>query len=224
MRNRRGYILKKQILLLVLISLCFIRLNVFADASNAVPGAPNYNDLKGLYDEYNSGNKFYNISSSDIITLYGKSVCSGTSCTYSYAGISSKNYEDALKKFVKCTNGEANINYSVGGSGKEDFVSDNTQNVDGTVYWGEEYQVTCTTENSGLEINNNVSSNSTTTKQPTTTTRVGNVSSNNEYDSSNTTDNPEQGVETYYIILGIIAFLSYIITVLVKKQNKFKNI
>lgn len=205
---------KKLLISLVVVALLGVKLEVSADNAYATSADSNYNTLKNGYN--NNILSKVNVSSSNAtVTLYGMSDCSGSSCTYNYAG-SNKNFKDALSQAVVCSNGEKYISYQITGEGgKTNYMEDNKANYTGTVYWSEDYYVTCTTNsNSGDVIE--TSNDTTTTTTTTTTTKV--------YSGSTTTENPQTGVNTYFIVLGIIAVVSYGFMVIVKKNNLFKKI
>ena len=169
----------------------------------------NYN--KGIITETITGTKY--------VLIYGKSICSNNSCTTSYANSSSYTFKDVLARSIKCSGGEKYIKYQQAGSSKIEKENSNA-------YWSEEYQVSCISSNTGtsvVELTNNTSddnsSNSSTTNTTTTT-----ASSNNNYNSSSTVDNEKTGINTYFVVLGLVAVISYIFMLCVKKYNLFKNI
>lgn len=205
--------MKKKIFLVTLfvISIISIKLNVNAANTYATSSSDaDYNTLKSSYD---TGITKTSISSSDTVTLYGTSNCNGSSCTYNYVGNNSS-FETVLSKSVICTNGEKYISYqSTGEGGKKDFMTDNKAGHTGVVYWSEDYYVTCVSNNSG----------STTVTLANTT--VGESSNtNNNYNSSSTVKNEQTGVNTYFVILGLVAVISYVFMIFVKKFNLFKKI
>lgn len=209
----------------ILICMFCFSLNVFAEATSVKETDSQFSTMKSQYNNFNNGERI-SVTNSEIITLYGKSECNGTSCKLTYAGTNSSDFKEALSTLITCTNGEKNIIYQVGGTGKDDFKEDNKDKYSGTVYWSEEYQVTCSTSTSGdtnVLLNNSNNTNTTTTT--TTTTRViTNNDNNNEYNSSTPEDNPQTGVTTYFIVLSVIALVSYGIMLLAKKYNLFKSI
>lgn len=201
----------KKILILgvIMISLVAVRLNVNAAATNAVPGQDEYNNLKSLYD---NGITTTNISGSDWVTIYGKSICdSNGSCKHYYVN-EINDFKTVLRKSVKCSNGEKYIAYAPQiASGKNDSYTDSSNTIvkDATVYWSENIYVTCTSdnENGAIQVEQEVSNN----------TNVGNT-------NDGTVDNPQTGVNTYFAVLGIVAIISYGFMVLTKKFNLFKKI
>lgn len=212
-------------IILIIISMFMININVYAaNAGSSGSGTSLYNELKSNYEKNKSSLIVTKISSSGIVTLYGYSSCNGTSCSVNYMGVSSKP-EDALAKSVTCSNGEKYINYqNTGTGGATDFMEDNKAKLNGDAYWSVDYQVTCTTSNTGssnVELSNTSNSNSNsgsnTTNNTTTTTKSG-------YNTSTTTNNENTGVNTYFIVLGLVAIISYIFMLCVKKYNLFKNI
>lgn len=205
---------KRFLISILVVALLGVKLEVNADNTYAPSGAANYDTLKNGYNN-NTLSKVNVSSANATVTLYGKSECSGSSCTYNYAG-SYKNFKDALSKAVVCSNGEKYISYqSTGEGGKTNYMEDNKANYTGTVYWSEDYYVTCTNTSSGDTIieTNNDTTNTTIT---TTTTKV--------YSGSTTTNNPQTGVNTYFIVLGLVAVISYVFMVIVKRFNLFKKI
>lgn len=209
---------KKLLISLLVVALLGVKLEVNADNAYATSDDSNYNTLKNGYNN-NTLSKVNVSSSNATVTLYGKSECSGSSCTYNYAG-SNKTFELALSKAVVCSNGEKYITYqTTGEGGKTNYMEDNKANYTGTVYWSEDYYVTCTTNNTGDNVIE--TSGDTTT---TTTSSSGIKTTTKAYSGSTTTENPQTGVNTYFIVLGLIAVISYGFMVIVKKYNLFKNI
>lgn len=203
----------KKILILsvIMISLVAVRLNVNAAATNAVPGQDEYNNLKSLYD---NGITTTNISGSDWVTIYGKSICdSNGSCKHYYVN-EINDFKTVLKKSVKCSNGEKYIAYAPQiASGKNDSYTDSSNTIvkDVTVYWSENIYVTCTSDNGNgsVQLENQVSNN----------TNAG-----NDYNSADQGEQEELGVNTYFVVLGIVAIISYGFILLTKKFNLFKKI
>ena len=136
-------------LLITLISCLGLVINVNADTFVGAATSSeddNYSTLKSGFDK---GITTTNVSTSEWITLYGKSTCNGTTCTIEYAGQYSK-FEDVLKRSVVCSNGETNITYQSGSSGKRsEYDETNGAKFNGTVYWNEQYYVTCTSTSTG---------------------------------------------------------------------------
>ncbi len=223
--------MKKRILILVAIFISFIsfRNDIFAANDYAKEGDTNYSTLKSLYD---GGLSKFNISSSNtLITLYGKSVCSsGSNCVYQYDNSGTTSFEEILKKYVSCSNGEKYITYQSTGSGGSDFKGDNNTNYTGTVYWSEDYYITCTSSQTGdttigvTNSNTGSSTDNNSSNTSETNSSTSSSSSNNDYSSSSTEKSPQTGVETYYIVLAILAVISYGSLLLVKKLNLFKKI
>lgn len=194
----------KKILILgvIMISLVAVRLNVNAAATNADPGDENYSTLQS---NYTNGITTTTVNGNDWVTVYGKAVCNGTTCNISYAN--SLNLEKVLSKTVKCSNGEKYINYTLGSTGNSPYVEEG-EKINGTGYFSEEYYVTCTSDNGNgaIQVEQEVSSNT-------------NVDTND-----GTVDNPQTGVNTYFVVLGIVAIISYSFMLLIKKFNLFKKI
>lgn len=194
----------KKILILgvIMISLVAVRLNVNAAATNADPGDENYSTLQS---NYTNGITTTTVNGNDWVTVYGKAVCNGTSCSISYAN--SLNLEKVLSKSVKCSNGEKYITYTLGSTGNSPYVEEG-EKINGTGYFSEEYYVTClaSEEAGAVQLENQVSNN----------TNVGT--------NDGTVDNPQTGVNTYFVVLGIVAIISYSFMLLTKKFNLFKKI
>ena len=194
----------KKILILsvIMMSLVALRLNVNAAATNADPGDENYSTLQS---NYTNGITTTTVNGNDWVTVYGKAVCNGTTCNISYAN--SLNLEKVLSKTVKCSNGEKYINYTLGSTGNSPYVEEG-EKINGTGYFSEEYYVTCTSDNGNgaIQVEQEVSSNT-------------NVDTND-----GTVDNPQTGVNTYFVVLGIVAIISYSFMLLTKKFNLFKKI
>ena len=194
----------KKILILsvIMISLVAVRLNVNAAATNADPGDENYSTLQS---NYTNGITTTTVNGNEWDTVYGKAVWNGTTCSISYAN--SLNLEKVLSKSVKCSNGEKYINYTLGSTGNSPYVEEG-EKINGTGYFSEEYYVTCTSDNGNgsVQLENQVSNN----------TNVGT--------NDGTVDNPQTGVNTYFVVLGIVAIISYSFMLLTKKFNLFKKI
>ncbi len=207
--------------IVVAIAFCLVQVNVFA-ATDSPSGTTSVtetqrdasSDYKKIWNSletnYKKGIISETISGTKYILIYGKSTCSSGTCTISYANSSSYTNKDVLARSIKCQNGEKYINYQQSGSGK---VTSETSNA----YWSEEYQVVCSSEGKGtyVELVNNDTSSGTTT---TTTT------SSSNYNSSSTVNQEQTGVTTYFVVLGLVAFISGIFMMCVKKYNLFKNI
>ena len=194
----------KKILILgvIMMSLVAVRLNVNAAATNADPGDENYSTLQS---NYTNGITTTTVNGNDWVTVYGKAVCNGTTCNISYAN--SLNLEKVLSKSVKCSNGEKYITYTLGSTGNSPYVEEG-EKINGTGYFSEEYYVTCTSDNGNgaIQVEQEVSNNT-------------NVDTND-----GTVDNPQTGVNTYFVVLGIVAIISYSFMLLTKKFNLFKKI
>ena len=172
-------------------------------------------DTNGLKTKYSSFTKTNVSSSNTTITLYGKSVCSGSSCTSTYAASNNSSLKDALANAVVCTNGEKYIIYQDAGTQNKDYFSDNKLSVEGTIYWDHDFSVTCKETSSGsysIELVSNA--DTTVITENTTTTSFNGTTVNNE----------KTGVNTYFMVLGVVAIISYVFMLCVKKYNLFKNI
>ena len=203
---------KKIVLSILILGLVAAKVKVNA-ATSATPGDTNYSSLQS---SYNAGIQSKTITSSDWVTIYGKSECdSNGSCVNSYVtGI--KNREEVLSKTVKCSNGEKNISYDTNissGQSSTGAYTDTSGNAvkSATVYWNEDVYVTCTS-------NGNIPSANAGT------TNSGNVNGDNSYNSADPGEQREYGVNTYFMVLGIVAIISYSFIILTKRFNLFKKI
>lgn len=223
--------------LLILISIFCININVFAESTNATKtddgiydDETKYNELKKYFD---NGIKTQNITKNGYVKIYGKSDCDSTGCDHEYIG-GTTDLKTVLTKTVVCTNGEKYIIYQQASSGQMVSYKETTGDaLVGTAYWDEVYDITCTNESGINTIPSNTSNNTSNTG-----TNTGNNNSSNEgtnagnnngsssegYNSSTTTPNPNQGVETYYIILAVVAVISYFVVFMIKKYNLFKKV
>lgn len=226
--------MKKRIfnIILLIVSMFMININVYAaNAGSSEAGTTLYNELKSNYDKNKSSLSKTSINGSGMVTLYGYSSCNGSSCSINYMGISSK-VEEALAKAVTCSNGEKYINYqNTGTGGATDFMEDNKAELNGDAYWSVDYQVTCTTTNTGssnVELSNtsnsSTNSGSNTTNNGSNSTASSTTTTNTNYNTSSTTNNENTGVNTYFVVLGLVAIISYVFMLCVKKYNLFKNI
>lgn len=196
------------IISLFMIGLVAFGLDVRAEATNADPGDDNYSTLQSAY---NKGNVKNNVSGSGTITVYGKAECNGSSCTINYVdGIT--DIKSVLKKSVVCTDGKQYINYTALSQGSAQYV-EGTSVPNGTSYFSDEFYVTCVESNGSVKIENTAN-----------TTVDDSSNTNNNYNSSSTVKNEQTGVNTYFIILGLVAVISYVFMIFVKKFNLFKKI
>ena len=195
-----------KLLSIIICMFCF-SINVFAATTPFVENGDN-EDTYGLKNKYNSFSKTTVSSSNTSVTLYGKSECDGSKCTIMYSASKNSSFKDALARAVTCANGEKYISYmSQDSSGNVGFKEDNKEKLDGTAYWDEDYIVSCTDESSGTYVVtlSNDSSTSSTDTSTTTTTTVYEDDSSASYSSSSTVSNQQTGVNTYFIVLSIIA-------------------
>ncbi|MBQ3020974.1 MAG: hypothetical protein IJD92_01965 [Bacilli bacterium] len=223
--------MRKKTIIGLFIIMAFIGIKeVSADNSSAYPGQPHYETLKSSYNNFKSNLPSVTVSSTrKTVTLYGQSICSTetSSCEYNYAGYTvNDNQEDVISDIVSCSNGEKYIIYQSTGSGKDAFKDDNKANYDSgpnnePAYWSEDYSVQCSNDNTtsnGEVIENEKDSNDGNGSN-------GNGSNaGNDYNGSTTVPPVDTGVETYYIILGIVGLLTYGLMAVVKKHNLFKKI
>lgn len=202
--------MKKNLLLIIIISIMCFTISVKADNYVAVEGNEKFNSYK---TQYNKGIQKISVNGTETITLYGYINCTSSGCTYKYSNTSA-DYKEVLKSTVTCTGGEKNILYLTSGA-KEPYINNNPD--PGEAYFSEDFSITCT----GTKTNDTITLNNSNGGGTST---GGTSNGGSEYSSSTTTDSKETGVETYYIVLGIIGIISYAVMKLVKKQNLFKNI
>ena len=205
--------MKKIMLFVIMLSMLIFAQNV--SAANAA-ARENEDGYSSLLAEYNKGIQTINVSGHQIITLYGYSECSSSGCDYTYSKTSS-DFKEVLKKAIKCTNGEKYIIPQYMDNTEMYYksgIDSSEQRITGRVAWSEDFDIACTnTPTSGaLQVNN---PNNQQTTQPSNIDGIT---------SAGTTTNEDQGVETYYIILGIVGIITYFLTILVKKQNLFKKV
>lgn len=234
--------MKKNILLITMcicVALFGINTNVYAAASSPDNGS-SYEDLAELKKGYNNSNPTLNVKSKGFVTIYAKSECSASTkkCTYQYQGLSvGESADKLLSSAVKCENGESYISYNAdyvqsGGTDvKDEWKGNDSKTSDTTYYWSEDYYITCSntapSEGSGqVSLGSSGGSNSTGSSSNTGNTSSNGTSSSSSqnYSSSTTVNNSDTGVETYYIVLAIIAVVAYALMFVVKKYNLFKNI
>ena len=203
-------------------------INVFAQDEigysyrNSITGDEE-DDFSLYKSKYESAyNNRQTVNGRDYVTIYGHSECNGSSCTYSYArygGTTTSDFKEALKSNVICSNNEAALKPQLAGSGGDDFKTTPSDSFSGEVYWTENYYVECTNDTSGSStVVFTISSNSDSGSNNYSN------SDSSDYDTSSTTDNKETGVESYFIVLTVIAFASYLLMMGAKKFNLFKKI
>jgi len=198
----------KKIMLFIVM---FLMITINVNAANKVV-KPEDNEFSSFRSQYQNGIQKSTINGSGTITLYGYSSCQTGSCTFKYAN-TSQDFKEVLKQAVTCSNGEKYIIYQTTG-GADGYKASNSENYVGEVYWSEDFSITCTNTatSSTVTLNN-------TNVQPTT--QPSNIDG---ITSAGTTTNENQGVETYYIILGIVGIVTYLLTIVIKKQNLFKKV
>jgi hypothetical protein len=200
----------KKIFLIILIALTTSTLSVNADNNAAKKGESGYDSLIA---QYNKGIQQINVNGHGIITLYGYSNCNSSSCDYRYSN-ASQDFKEVLKSSIKCTNGEKYIIPQYNDNPEIWYKSGN--NFTGEAAWSEDFDITCTNTSTSSTVTLNNS-----TSQPTTQASNG----SGDYGSSGgTTSIEDQSVETYYIIIGIVGINTYLLTIVVKKQNLFKKV
>ena len=223
--------------------LVFVMLFSFAASVNAeeiaqaaVKGVQSDELFNSLKDEYDNGIVEMPISQENQeVIVYGHSICSADSgCDYTYQGVESSEVEELLASAVSCSDGSTSINYSLRASTAAAYKSSSYE-YDHEVYWSEIYTVTCTSDGT-LDIGDSGSDGSVDDDDSDDYVEQGGSSgsgsgssgsgsgSGSGYESSTAEDNVDTGVETYYIILIVVAIVSYAIMKVVKKYNLFKNI
>lgn len=229
--------MKKALLsLIVILTMCF-SVDVFASTTYSEDSSSEtFKTLKSNFDAATKSK----ISGSGMATIYAKAVCTNGSWNITYAG--GNGVKDALSNTVICTNGEKYINAGQYTSGGETYTRESSCSSSVTAYFNMEYPVTCTNTSgsNAIEANGNKnssggtsgstedgsnagSSNSGSSNSGSGSTN-GNGSSNGNYSSSGTVNNESTGVNTYFVVLGLVAGISYIFMLCVKKYNLFKNI
>ena len=200
----------KKILFIILITLITNTLSVNAANESVEKGKSGYDSLIA---QYNKGIQTINVNGHGIVTLYGYSDCSSSPCDYKYSNTSA-DFKEVLKSSIKCTNGEKYIIYQ--DQGITDAWYKSGENFTGEAAWSEDFDITCT--NTSTSNSNTLTLNNANNQQATQSSNNGNIT------SADTTTNEDQGVETYYIILGIVGIITYLLTIVVKKQNLFKKV
>lgn len=205
----------KKIMLFVISFIMFsFTINVNAISTAAKEGEDNYDSLLA---EYNKGIQKINVTGTQTITLYGFSECSSSGCSYTYSK-TSNDFKEVLKKTIICNNGEKYIKYQDMKNSNIFYKSglENDQRVTGKIAWSEDFSITCTNSQTpeAVQVDNPTSSGGTSSGG----SNIDNIT------SAGTTTNEDQGVETYYIILGIVGIITYFLTIIVKKQNLFKKV
>ena len=205
--------MKKKILLIITIILSMFTFTnmVLAESLVVHSGDAGYDTF---VSEYNKFPSIQITTDNQTIEIYGYSRCTvAAGCTYSYQGVKNTNLEQLLAQSITCSNGSNKISYSPAASAVTDFKSTDYKN-DDEVYWREDYTVTCTSDgNVQVEDTSNTGTASTTTRPASGTPG-----------SATGTDNVDTGVETYYIVLFIVAIVSYLLMRVIKKYNLFKSI
>lgn len=228
----------KKILSIAIITICMFGfgLNVFAEDASATcitdekksSFSPQYDSLKSQYD---GGGKKYTLTKNTLIEIYGRTDSSGN---ITYAGNKS-NLNSAIANVVTCSGGENYLKYSQYGYGSKDCKTGG--------YWTDVYSVTCTNNSTSTDNstvidkstgnvvsggNNSSGSGSSSTGSGSGTSSGSGTgsssSSGSGYNSSSTVNNESTGINTYFVVLGLVGVISYIFMMCVKKYNLFKNI
>jgi len=232
MKNKLYYIL------IIVIAILLFNNNVYAaSVTVAKEGSSNYSNFAS---SFNSGIPSFTVSQAlQEIVVYGKSVCSASGCSYQYQGVGSPSIRDLLKSAVRCSGGENNIEFVLAASAGEDYKQASNTSENGTIYWQEAYSVRCVSSSTGrdnvITLDSTSGSSSGIQSGTSSGTQSGTLSgtqsgtssgssTDSQYSSSTSTSSPNTGVETYYIVLGIVAIVSYVFMIFAKKYNLFKNI
>lgn len=239
----------KKILSIAIITICMFGfgLNVFAEDEVNKPSATCITDEKkssfstqydSLKTQYDGGGKKYTLTKETLIEIYGRTDSSGN---ITYAGNKS-NLNSAIANVVTCSGGENYLKYTQYGYGSKDCKTGG--------YWKDVYSVTCTSNSTSTDNstvidkstgnvvsggNNSSGSGSSSTGSGSSTTGSGSgtssgsgtgssSSSGSGYNSSSTVNNESTGINTYFVVLGLVGVISYIFMMCVKKYNLFKNI
>lgn len=205
--------MKKMILFILIMMFVFVA-NANATNSTAFPGSDDYSTFEA---NYKKGIQPVTINSRGQVTLYGYSNCQSGSCTYKYSN-TSPDFKEVLAQTVKCAGGEKDIAYSDSGGG-DGYKNDNKENYIGEVYWTADFDVVCTsTPGAGtIQIQQTVNNDGSGSS-------LGSGGSGSDYGSSSNIQQDSYGVETYYVILVIVGILTYLLTIVIKKQNLFKKV
>ena len=225
----------KKILNIIIITICMFGfgVNVFAastciEDSQSSSFSSTYNDLKSNYE---NGGKKYTINGSGLIDIFGRTDSSNNK-TYS-GGKSDVN--NVISSVVTCSGGEKYIKVSI--------VSIASKDCKNSSYWSDQYSVTCTNNSTSTDNstvidkstgnvvsggNNSSGSGSSSTESGSGTSSGSGTgsssSSGSGYNSSSTVNNESTGINTYFVVLGLVGVISYIFMMCVKKYNLFKNI
>ena len=207
----------KKLINIIVMLICSFGINMVVYASaHPVYIEGEGTDTYGLKSSYSSFKKTEVSSTNTPVLLYGKSVCSGSSCNVTYAASQNSKFKDALANAVTCTNGEQYLIYQESGTQNLNYLSDNKSGLNGTVYWDHEFYITCT--------NDSTKSDLIQTKNEVTTTTESTTTSSGEYSTGDSVQNEPTGINTYFAVLSVVALISYVFMIIVKKYNLFKNI
>lgn len=211
--------MKKKIYLMMfaLIAMFVFTDVAFADSTSQVvrEGDALYTTFASEYENYPS---ITIKEDAQEVLVYGYSKCTTTDgCTYSYQGTKNDDIEELLIDSISCENESKSINYGLKVSNANDFKRTSYKSENVEVYWSEVYTVTCTSDGA-VQIEDSSDVGETPDDSSTGT------GTKDDYSSSSSVDSVDTGVETYYIVLIIIAIISYVIMRIVKKYNLFKNV
>ena len=229
----------KKILNIAIITICLFGfgLNVFAAATCVPDSNASTENYKTLKNKYADGGEKYTIIGQKLINIYGRTSSGNETYPDEVTDVNK-----AIANVVTCSGGENYIKYSKKGYGSIDCKSGG--------YWVDEYYISCTSNatssdgstvvktNTGEVVsggNNSSGSGSSSTGSGSSTTGSGSgtssgsgtgssSSSGSGYNSSSTVNNESTGINTYFVVLGLVGVISYIFMMCVKKYNLFKNI
>lgn len=213
----------KRIFILIILLITVVTYKVDAVTNAIIDDGSSNEALTALKNKYNNPN-ITNINDKGFVEVFAKSECktSNKLCKVTYQNLSEGiSIDEFLKKYVKCSNNAKYISYDPNNisSGGINYKGNYSGSNDITVYFSENYYVSCVEGSTVKQNEHSVVLDGSASANET-------ISSNTKtsYESSSTVDNSSTGIETYYIVLGIIGLSAYIITLIVKKYNLFKKI
>ena len=197
--------------LLIILSFILIPCVVLAEECDGItPDEPvkSQSELINLQREYNTWSITGNTGKTCIKVI---AIQNGNSRSYMSGKNPSNNY--------KCTDGSQAIAKFIATSLPEEDAK--TECANGSCYIPEIWLMDCGTSGSNGSTN---TGNTNTDGTDLDNDNSNDVSTNNNGQITGTTDSSDTGVETYFVILFIMSFVSYLILTVSKKKNLFKNI
>lgn len=205
---KKGDCMKKYLLFILIFML--IPTFVYADDCSGITpdeAVKGQTGLTSLQDEYNTWDSTGNNGKACIKVI---AIQNGNTRNYLSGKNPSNNY--------KCTDGSQAIAEFIATSLPEDDAK--TECASETCYIPEIWLMDCggATSSGSTNADNtqNVGNNSNNNSED--------VSTNNNGQITGTTDSSETGVETYFVVLFILSVISYLVLIVSKKNNLFKNI